>query len=383
MGDEREVERIRERALERIESGRIAGRDTRHNRRTNLEAISRLVEGHPHYTFGIHDVQRFTAQEVLDAVAGVTKCSRDLNYTSGGGYISPAATLKTLEAAAQRTYQVARQGGSVVVATGHPGSLLLYYIELVRLLRTWGATVLEVERGALVPPNLDLDYIEGVAVTTDRCSLPHTHDHAAMDHILAAAGHVDLVVADHGYAGAAINARVPTITTMDTNDPAVAVAQRYLDADVTVIPLDDNRPPFLYLPLAESFRELAEAHTAAWGEAPQPARTAQQDGAVDGLAEAERIVRERLGDPAALDQFVGSFLRGYKDQFLQTRFHPEDEDALIANPDVTLAIYGVLREAIDQFIIEQVHHKKADLAPAARDRCTQRLLRATFPPRRT
>ena len=39
----------------------------------------------------------------------------------------------------------------------------------------------------------------------------------------------------------AIAAGIPTVTIMDTNDPALAiVAQR--GADLTVIPMDDNRP---------------------------------------------------------------------------------------------------------------------------------------------
>ena len=56
---------------------------------------------------------------------------------------------------------------------------------------------------------------------------------------------VDLVVADHGFAGAAIAAGVPTIAVMDTNDPAFAVVAGR-GADVTVVPMDDNRPLNVY-----------------------------------------------------------------------------------------------------------------------------------------
>jgi Phosphatase len=52
---------------------------------------------------------------------------------------------------------------------------------------------------------------------------------------------VDLVVADHGFAGAAVAASIPVVAIMDTNDPALAVvAQR--GADIRIIPMDDNRP---------------------------------------------------------------------------------------------------------------------------------------------
>jgi hypothetical protein len=52
---------------------------------------------------------------------------------------------------------------------------------------------------------------------------------------------IDLVVADHGFAGAAIVRGIPTVAIMDTNDPALAVVT-LRGADLTVVPMDDNRP---------------------------------------------------------------------------------------------------------------------------------------------
>jgi hypothetical protein len=56
---------------------------------------------------------------------------------------------------------------------------------------------------------------------------------------------MDLVVADHGFAGAAIAAGIPTVAVMDTNDPALAVVAGR-GADLTVVPMDDNRPQGSY-----------------------------------------------------------------------------------------------------------------------------------------
>jgi hypothetical protein len=56
---------------------------------------------------------------------------------------------------------------------------------------------------------------------------------------------VDLVVADHGFAGAAVAAGIPTVAIMDTNDPAFAVVSAR-GADLTVVPMDDNRPLSAY-----------------------------------------------------------------------------------------------------------------------------------------
>ena len=61
---------------------------------------------------------------------------------------------------------------------------------------------------------------------------------------------MDLVVADHGFVGAAIAAGIPTVAIMDTNDPALAVVAGR-GADVTVIPMDDNRPLNSYVAALE------------------------------------------------------------------------------------------------------------------------------------
>ena len=62
-------------------------------------------------------------------IAGITKCSQDINYTEGRGYISPSSTLKGLKATAAAIKRVAGQGGSVLFATGHPGSMIDYYTD--------------------------------------------------------------------------------------------------------------------------------------------------------------------------------------------------------------------------------------------------------------
>ena len=51
----------------------------------------------------------------------------------------------------------------------------------------------------------------------------------------------DLVIADHGFAGEAINRGIPTVAVMDTNDPGLAVAKK-LGANVIIVPMNDNRP---------------------------------------------------------------------------------------------------------------------------------------------
>jgi uncharacterized protein YbjT (DUF2867 family) len=67
-----------------------------------------------------------------------------------------------------------------------------------------------------------------------------------MRRILREIGAPALVVADHGFAGAAVAAGIPTVAIMDTNDPALAVVARRGADHLTVIPMDDNRPQNSY-----------------------------------------------------------------------------------------------------------------------------------------
>jgi hypothetical protein len=253
-------------ALRRIEAANVAGHDTHHSRAMNLEAIRGLLHGDPTYTLGIDTVEHVAFKDALDAVASATGSSPDPDLTTGGSYIAPASTLQGLEQAARRIADVARRGGRFLVATGHPGSLLLFYVEIARIIRGRGGKVVEPARGVWVPPNLTLDYVAGVAVVTDGRGLPHTHDYRAMELMLEDAESIDLVVGDHGYTGAAINAGIPVVTVLDTNDPVPALAH-HLGADVTIIPADDNLPPSSYLPLAELIRDLMDQP---WVEAGLP-----------------------------------------------------------------------------------------------------------------
>jgi hypothetical protein len=59
----------------------------------------------------------------------------------------------------------------------------------------------------------------------------------------------DLVVADHGYAGAAGQAGVPTVGFADCNDPALFVGEAEGKVEVAV-GLDDNVLPHHYPPVS-------------------------------------------------------------------------------------------------------------------------------------
>ena len=139
----------------------------------------------------------------------------------------------------------------VIVATGHPVGLAHLYIEVGRLLRAGGATILEPADGATWhdadrPHPWQIRYLDGVAMLTDEASARHTHSGDAMDRMLDDLT-PDLVFADHGFAGAAIERGVDTVSIADVNDPALLVAQAQ-GRTRTVIVMDDNVAPQAYWP---------------------------------------------------------------------------------------------------------------------------------------
>ena len=139
-----------------------------------------------------------------------------------------------------------------MLGTGHPGALLMYYLGVARWVEELGGGLAQTEpriRGAEVP----LDWAGPVAVLGDGASMKHTHDPAPMQSILDEIGTADLVVADHGFAGAAVAQGIPTVAIMDTNDPAWAVVSAR-GADVTVVPMDDNRPLNSYAAALKALR---------------------------------------------------------------------------------------------------------------------------------
>jgi hypothetical protein len=92
----------------------------------------------------------------------------------------------------------------------------------------------------------EIRYFHGVAMLIGMGSALHTHSSGPMEHMLEEA-RPDLVFADHGFAGAAIEAGVDTVSIADVNDPALLVAME-LGRTEAVIVMDDNVQPEAYWP---------------------------------------------------------------------------------------------------------------------------------------
>jgi hypothetical protein len=229
-----------------LEAG-VAGTDTSHGAENNLYKIELLLKGDADHTFGMEKLlEEVNFEEAYEAVTHYTGHPPDKEETGGRGCIDPAHTAARLVEAGEGVRAVAEEGGSFVFATGHPGALLFYYLELARWVEDLGGRALTAKtQGRYKQRGVPLDWVGPVGALGNGASLWHTHSADPMRDILQELGAVDLVVADHGFAGAAVAAGIPTVAVMDTNDPALAVVARR-GADLTVVPMDDNRPQNSY-----------------------------------------------------------------------------------------------------------------------------------------
>ncbi|MEO3811280.1 phosphatase [Sphaerisporangium sp. B11E5] len=237
---------------------RIAG-DIATSRENNLDHYRSLAARDPHYMFGLTLDGDWTYRDILALMAKSAGVIPDPEHRYGQDTIDPDRTLDALDALADRVAAVLRRDDPrIVVATGHPTGLLTTHLALVRLVRDHGATLLTpAEQCSFIGKGLGrrrrIRYLDDVAMLDDGGALVHTHDPAPMQAMLAELaelgdGRPDLVIGDHGWAGAAGEAGVETVGFADSNDPGLFVGEAEGKIAVTV-PLDDNVLPRHYVPM--------------------------------------------------------------------------------------------------------------------------------------
>jgi hypothetical protein len=233
-----------------IEAG-ITGAHQSHSRANVLEKIAALVEGDPEGSFGLSGLDAYSVSEVLGFVAGIAGASADETITEGDDAIDPDKTIEGIVAAGRRLKAEADRGATLLAATGHPTGLLEHHMKVVDAYRAAGGKVLRLrEEEKLTSLNnrpFEIRYNGSVGCFADWGSLRHTHSAEPMEKMLDGRPWPDIVLADHGFAGAAIERGIPAVAVMDVNDPALAVAAA-TGRDVVIIPMDDNRPPHCYEP---------------------------------------------------------------------------------------------------------------------------------------
>lgn len=242
-----------------LESG-ITGPHQSHSRRSTLEKIQPLLDGDPDKTFGLTGMEKHDPVDVLGFMAKLTGCSGDMECLDDD-FIDPDLTLEGIITAAERLHDQARAGGTLLVATGHPTGMLEHNMRVGDAFSGAGGNIVRPREGEQIPHphkpkrEFEIRYTGGVGCLADWGQLKHSHLSYPMEALLEARPWPQMVLGDHGFAGAAIERGIPTIAIMDINDHALAVAWAE-GRDVTIVPLDDNRPPRLYEPSWRLFQQI-------------------------------------------------------------------------------------------------------------------------------
>ena len=211
-----------------------------------------LLDRNPDKEFGLSGLQDgMTLDRVLTLVEDAAGAPIDREARYGPVEIRPEPILDACGAAAPRVARACRDGERILLATGHPTGLAHLYHELARELAERGAKVVTPPPSRWRHEGLSHDWVvdswDGVAMMTDGREPRHTHWPYAMQRILEVI-QPDLVFADHGFAGAAIEAGVETISIADVNDPALLVA-RGQGRTQHVLVFDDHVDPNAYWPV--------------------------------------------------------------------------------------------------------------------------------------
>ncbi|HEX6595739.1 MAG TPA: phosphatase [Acidimicrobiales bacterium] len=223
-----------------------------------VENAHRLVAGDPDCTFGLSDWRRAT---VDDVIAALFDCGVDLETgaedPSALPWVDPAVAAGAVERQRRILAEVACSRGRVLLGTGHAFALLPHYAAIARALAEAGCEVLrplDAARDRFSLPDGrsgSVRYFDGVGSLIVHGNLLHSHRPDYMEAMLEAIGGpagVDGVVGDHGYAGAAIEAGIPTVSIADVNDPALPLAQWRGRSDGVLV-VDDGLAAPAYEPL--------------------------------------------------------------------------------------------------------------------------------------
>lgn len=235
-------------------------------REDNLRNMERMAQGRTNYDFGLVPARAWTRDEVLEVMVRRCGVRPDPAYAAGPDTIDVDLTLAALDAVRDRLAVSAQRRERVLLATGHPTGLLPVHLACAAALRAAGATVLVPALSWSWPWDdagswsagrpRHVRAVNGVHLLASGGELLHTHAPEPGRAVLAALPEPpDLVVADHGWAGAAAAAGLEVLSYADCNDPALFVAAEE-GLPVVVVPLDDNVLPHLYDPVS--------AHVTSW-----------------------------------------------------------------------------------------------------------------------
>lgn len=223
-------------------AARIAG-SVATTRQNNLGNIRRTLAGDENVTFGVELVGEWSFDRLLAVMAARVGIQPDEAY-EGIDTIDPDRTIERLTAMRARLRSAAARRETVLIATGHPANLLPVHQAAAAALRAAGCTV---PRGDAP----DVRFLTGVHALGSHGNLLHTHAPGPMRAVLASLPAVpNLVLADHGWAGAAAQLGIETVGFADCNDPGLFIGEEQ-GSVLVAVPLDDGVAPHLYDPMID------------------------------------------------------------------------------------------------------------------------------------
>lgn len=213
-----------------------------------------LVSGDPGVALGLGKLLPTTLEEILSGLnklAGWDFASEDGNR--GRSWVSPEEVAGQAEAVAARLRIACERRERVFFGTGHPTGPLEMYIRWADVMRARGVEITRAGDGDAFEGyhgGAEIRYVCDVACVSIGGDLAHTHSARPMEGMLNAGLRPDLVVGDHGFAGAALARGIDALGVVDTNDPALVLAW---SRGLPLLPIlcDDNRPPGAYRELTE------------------------------------------------------------------------------------------------------------------------------------
>jgi hypothetical protein len=255
----RPADHTREELLQATVEGGMAG-VVSHPLDNVLRHIERMCQGDPHFQFGLSGLTAFSPEQVLALVSDASGFIPAEGASGGAFRVEAKRILDACGAAGDRLAHACRRGERMIVATGHPhapgkqNGLVLLYSALAAEAERRGAKILRPSGGDWTEDGslLSVRYLNGVAMLTEAGRPVHTHSGEPMVRMLEEAS-PDLVLADHGFAGTAIEQGIETISVADVNDPALLVAKEQGRTDIVIV-MDDNVRAEAYWPC---FQEIA------------------------------------------------------------------------------------------------------------------------------
>jgi hypothetical protein len=208
-----------------------------------------LANGDPSVLFGLSSLLPTSVDEIYEALNSLAAWDFSApNGSRGRSWVSPDAFAEYAEAAASRLREACERKQRVFFGTGHPTGPLEMYVRLADAMRERGAEVVRAGDGDTFEGysgGAQIRYVCDVACVSMGGDLAHTHSARPMEYLLGSGLGVDLVVGDHGFAGATLARGGDAVAVVDTNDPALVLAwARRLR--IWPVLCDDNRPPSAY-----------------------------------------------------------------------------------------------------------------------------------------